>query len=109
MWRAARRFHVHALTGNGDGDEGSYMRCSTSGTPSRARCIFYKRWFELEEFRLVWKVGNGTSLKKVFSLSTKDTQGTTYNFSSETALVPTHPYWDGFEGEQQVLRVSDAP
>jgi hypothetical protein len=98
-------FYMHAI--NGDGSSGSPLLCGSSA--ARALCRFYKRWFELEELRLVWNVGDGTTLKKIFTLSTKDPQNTVYPFSDASALVPMHPAWTGFEGEQQVLRTSVAP
>ena len=100
-------FHVHSR--NGDGSSGSPLLCASSGIASRAECTFYKRWFELEELRLVWNVGDGTTLKKLFTLSTKEPSNTVYVFSNATALVEPHPFFAGFEGSQQELRVSDAP
>jgi hypothetical protein len=98
-------FYLHAK--NGDGTSGSPLLCGSSA--ARAECRFYKRWFELEELRLVWNVGDGTTLKKIFTLSTKDPANTVYTFSDTSALVPMHPAWTGFESDQQVLRTSVAP
>lgn len=100
-------FYVHATNGSSSSDF-TRKTCASSGTTS-ASCEFLRRWFELEQFRLVWAVGDGTNLTKVVSMTTRDAQGTQYAFTNSTAQVPTHPFWVGFEGAQQELRISVAP
>ncbi len=99
-------FFVHATNGTAD-NFSARLLCGTTAT--NASCRFFKRWFELEELRLALTLGDGAGFKKLFTLSTRETNNTINTFSSSSAQVEPHPFFVGFEDSEQILRVSDVP
>ncbi len=102
-------FFVHAT--NGTGSLAERTRCVTPVAAANATCRFYKRWFELEQLRLMLNVTDPqrVGLLKLFTISTRESGGTVNTFTATSAQVEPHPFYADLAVSKDVVRTSNAP